>query len=251
MAAEASPFAQTLRTELVAALSRAGDPAKAVQQKAYMKSTMDYHGVAMVEVKRIATALAKKHPPKTTEQWQEACLHIWRAAKKREERYFCEVWTGQSAARAWQVPGLVPMYEDMIVSGAWWDLVDWLAAHRMGTLLLKHRDAIAPVLRAWSTDDNIWKRRTAILSQLRHKGETDFAFLVEVIEPSLEVSVGARQRPAGAIARSATDDFFLRKAIGWALREHVRSDRAAVVSWVKANEARLSGLSRREALKHC
>lgn len=249
---EATPFARQLRGALVAALARAGDPTRAAAQKAYMKSTMDCHGVAMAEVKKIAKEVAKKHPPKTTEQWQEACLYVWHAAEKREERYFCEEWTGLAIARAWQVPALMPMYEDMIVSGAWWDLVDWLAAHRVGTLLLKYRAVLAPVLRAWSTDDNIWKRRTAILSQIRHKADTDFAFLQAVIEPSLEVAEGGRARPGGSDLRQRTamDDFFLRKAIGWALREYGAVDGDAVRAWVKENEARLSGLSRREALKH-
>jgi hypothetical protein len=119
--------------------------------------------------------------------------------------------------------------------------VDWLAAHRVGGLLATHRSQVAPVLRRWSVDENLWRRRAAIISQLRHKGDTDFAFLTEVIRPSLEPSIAGTQR-------NATEKFFLRKAIGWALRAY--SDADAVAEWVAEQGDALSGLSRREALKH-
>lgn len=235
---EPDAFARTLRSELVDALAAAGSPHRAVEQRLYMKSTMEYHGVPMATVKQISKELATKHTPTSVAQWQAACLHVWRSAEKREERYFCETWTGLREAEPWQTRSTISMYEEMIVTGAWWDLVDWLAVHRMGHLLLRHRGAVAPILKTWSTGDlhtpgNLWKRRTAILSQNRHKQATDFGFLVDVIEPSI-----------------ASNEFFLRKAIGWALREHAKTNAAAVVAFVVDHKDRLSGLSKREALKH-
>jgi 3-methyladenine DNA glycosylase AlkD len=81
--------------------------------------------------------------------------------------------------------------------------------------------------------DNMWKRRSAILCQLNARSETDLALLEACIAPSM-----------------ASKEFFLRKAIGWALRQHARTDPAWVAAYVKRHEARLSGLSKREALKH-
>ena len=80
---------------------------------------------------------------------------------------------------------------------------------------------------------NIWKRRSAILIQLKAKEQTDLDFLYACIEPSLD-----------------SKEFFLRKAIGWALRQYAWTDPVEVRRYVVANEARLSGLSRREALKN-
>lgn len=225
--------AKALQAELRAALKTAGSPHRAVEQKLYMKSTMDFHGVPMLGVRQISRDLAAKHNPTTVDQWRDACLLIWREAEKREERYFCETWTAIKVAKPWQTAALVPMYEEMIITGAWWDLVDWLATHRMGDLLLKDRATLSPILRQWSTGDDLWKRRTAILSQNRHKQQTDFAFLTEMIAPSM-----------------SSKEFFLRKAIGWALREYAEVDAAAVTAFVVDHKDALSGLSKREALKH-
>jgi 3-methyladenine DNA glycosylase AlkD len=86
---------------------------------------------------------------------------------------------------------------------------------------------------AWSKSKNIWKRRTSILCQLGFKKDTDLGLLYACIEPSLD-----------------SEEFFLRKAIGWALRQHAWTDSAEVKRYVSCNAARLSGLSQREALKN-
>lgn len=222
----------SLRAELIAAFQRAGDPERAAQQQRYMKSSMPYFGVPMDDVKRISKAVTRAHPPANVDAFERTTLEVWRAAEHREERYFCETWTGMTT-KHWQTPALLPMYTEMIVTGAWWDLVDWLAIHRVGGLLLTHRQAMKPALEAFAHDDNMWKRRTAILSQNRHKEATDFAWLCAVITPSID-----------------SDEFFLRKAIGWALREYAAIDPTAVLAFVATHKDRLSGLSKREALKH-
>ena len=125
------------------------------------------------------------------------------------------------------------MYEEMIVTGAWWDYVDSIAAHRIGGIL---RDYPVPMRRkmlTWSKSADMWKRRTSILCQLGFKGDTDLDLLYACLEPAL----GSRE-------------LFLRKAIGWALRQYAWTDPAEVLRWVSANEQRLSPLSRREALKN-
>jgi 3-methyladenine DNA glycosylase AlkD len=86
---------------------------------------------------------------------------------------------------------------------------------------------------AWSRSDDLWKRRSAILCQLTFKQDTDLGLLYAVIEPALP-----------------SREFFLRKAIGWALRQLAWTDPGEVRRWVRENEARLSGLSKREALKN-
>ena len=127
----------------------------------------------------------------------------------------------------------MPMYEEFIVDGAWWDHVDDIAIHRIGPLLRDHRDELEPVMRAWSTDDDMWKRRTAIICQVGAKSEIDLGLLYDCIEPNM-----------------ADTEFFIRKAIGWALRQHAWLNPGEVVRYVEANADRLSGLSKREALKN-
>ncbi|MDP2341364.1 MAG: DNA alkylation repair protein [Deltaproteobacteria bacterium] len=222
-----------LRFDLLTELGKMGTASKAAQMKAYMKDIMDFQGVPMPTVRLISKELAEKYKPASSSEWQAACLSIWRQAKVREELYFCETWTGLRVAKPWQTPALIPMYEEMLVSGAWWDIVDWIATNRIGDILMNHRDDVAPILRGWSTSDNMWKRRTAILSQNRHKAKTDVDFLFEMIAPSIE-----------------SKEFFLRKAIGWSLRDLAKTRPDVVKAYVKANESKLSGLSKREALKH-
>ncbi len=124
------------------------------------------------------------------------------------------------------------MYEELIVTGAWWDLVDWVASHRVGPLVRAH-PRLKRTMRAWARDRDLWKRRTAIIHQLGFKAETDTGLLVAAIEPSLD-----------------RKEFFLRKAIGWALREYAKTDPAWVVAYVEEHRERLSPLSQREALKN-
>jgi 3-methyladenine DNA glycosylase AlkD len=88
-------------------------------------------------------------------------------------------------------------------------------------------------MRKWARGPDLWKRRAAILCQLRRKRETDLALLYDCIEPNL-----------------ADREFFIRKAIGWALRAYAWTDPREVKKYVKANRARLSSLSIREALKN-
>jgi len=124
------------------------------------------------------------------------------------------------------------MLEEMIVSGAWWDYVDTLASHNVAWLLEAEPTTMKKAMRTWSVDADMWKRRTSILCQL-HVQEVDFDFLYACIEPSI-----------------TSKEFFLRKAIGWALRQLAWEDPDEVVRYVKKNETRLSGLSIREALKN-
>ena len=88
-------------------------------------------------------------------------------------------------------------------------------------------------MRAWAVDDDLWVRRTAVLAQLSHQADTDADLLHDTIEPNL-----------------ADTSFWLRKAIGWALREHAKTDPDWVRAEVDRLGDRLSGLSRREATKH-
>jgi 3-methyladenine DNA glycosylase AlkD len=199
----------------------------------YMKSTMPYHGVKAGPMRQLARALFAQIPLPSVAAWSALVLHLFEKAKYREERYAALVLAGDRRAKPFQTFATLPLYERLIVTGAWWDLVDEIASHRLGFLLEKYPRAMKPAMRAWSRDEDLWKRRSSIICQLRFKGDTDLALLYDCIEPSL----GSRE-------------FFLRKAIGWALRQYAWTDPKEVASYVRAMGPRLSPLSRREALKN-
>ena len=215
------------------ALSQAGDPERALGMQAYMKSRMPFHGVHAPEVRRIATEVFAGISFSTPAVWRRTVWGWWSRARFREERYAVVALLRGPASRAFQDPSALALYGRLITSAAWWDLVDEIAIHCVGPVLRTHPSATRPVLRAWSTDADLWKRRTAIIAQVGAGNATDPALLARCIDPSL-----------------GSPEFFVRKAIGWALRQYARVNPTWVRRYVRQNAARLSVLSRREALRH-
>ena len=219
--------------ELIAAirsrLRAAADPARGAGAQAYLKSEMPSLGVRVPEVRRIVKAAARELPPGSLQELRSTVLELWRGADWREERYAAIDLTGlRLAAGEW---GMLPLYEEIIRSGAWWDLVDGVA-QRLRGLLQTHREDMSRVLLGWSTDPDFWIRRAAITSQLGARAATDPALLAAVIEPNL-----------------ADPEFFIRKAIGWALRDYAATDPGWVRDFAARHAEAISPLSRREALR--
>jgi 3-methyladenine DNA glycosylase AlkD len=169
----------------------------------------------------------------------------------------------------------IPMFEEMIVTGGWWDYVDAIATHQLRDVLQADPGRMSALMRRWARDANMWKRRASILCQIGCKRQTDLALLYDCIEPSIGDLRARRKakgqsrnagdpepkaqsrKPGGHKPGAAPDEgprmedqFFIRKALGWALRQYARVDPKEVERYVKANRARLSGLSIREALKN-
>lgn len=218
--------------QIRAALAAASDAERALAQRAYMKSELPFHGITAPQLRTVLRPfLAGWRPDR--EEWEAAVRELWDGATHREERYAALALARHRSARAWQDPATLELYRHLVVTGAWWDLVDETAAHLVGGVLAGHRPEVTPVIRAWAHDEDPWLRRTAVLSQLRHKADTDLDLLHEVI-----------------LANVDDPSFWLRKAIGWSLREYARTDPDWVRAEVDRLGDRLSGLSRREALKH-
>jgi 3-methyladenine DNA glycosylase AlkD len=229
-------------------LKRVAVAANAPAMQAYMKSDMPYHGVSSTALRAACRRVFAVHPIASAAAWRRDALALWDGATHREERYAAIEWTGDRRARAFQTLETLPMYEHMIVTGAWWDTVDVLAKFRLGELLRREPKAMRAKMLAWSRDANIWKRRSAILCQLGFKKDTDLPLLYACIEPSLEPNLGRGAFKGRSL--SPTDLFFLRKAIGWALRQYAWTDPKEIARYVRSRENALSGLSRREALKN-
>ncbi|MCA1655698.1 MAG: DNA alkylation repair protein, partial [Pseudonocardiaceae bacterium] len=189
-------------------------------------------GVPSPERKALAKALFAAHVLPSEAAWRAAVTTLWREAEYREERYVAMDLTGHRPYSVWHTPAQLPLYEEMIVTGAWWDYVDELAIRRVGPLLLASPEVLTPVMYAWSADADLWKRRTSIICQLKFNTATDTALLSAAIEANLD-----------------DRDFFIRKGIGWALRQFARTEPGWVRAFVDAHPG-LSPLSVREAVKH-
>lgn len=227
--ASPSPLVRKVR----AALKSAADPKRAPAMQAYMKSKMPYHGCTAPVVKATCREVFASYDAEDFATWQADVLDLWRNAKFREERYAAIQLSGIRRAKAFWTLDALPIYEEMIVTGAWWDVVDVLATHRITPLLEAYPAPMTKTMLAWSRSSDMWKARTSIICQVPRKAKTDLKLLRACIAPSL-----------------ASKEFFLRKAIGWALRQYAWTDPAEVRRYVEEHDAELSGLSKREALKN-
>jgi len=189
---------QFVQTEL----SRLADPAKAAPMQAYMKTDMPFYGVPKPLRAPIARELKKRFPPSTAIEYRQHVSDLW-ALPHREEKYLAIGYA--ESFRQFISFDQVDLYERLIVEGAWWDFVDEVASHLVGRVLLDDQKRMRPVPRTWIDGSDMWLRRTAIISQLGHKEKTDWPMLSDF-----------------CLRRAHEREFFIRKAIGWALRDYAR-----------------------------
>lgn len=219
-----------LAAEIRDRLAEAADPLRATEMASYMRvaenGTLPFLGIARPGVRRIVRDVRRAHSLDRGSLAGEART-LWDRARWREEQYAAaDLLVGDPARGSLEV---LDLHRHMAVTGRWWDHVDQIA-HRIAEILDEHPAEVAPAIREWSRDPDLWLRRLAILSQLGRKERVDRALLTDVVEPNL-----------------ADRDFFVRKAIGWALRDVARHDPGWVLDFVAGHD--LSPLSRREALK--
>ncbi|GAA3758908.1 DNA alkylation repair protein [Salinactinospora qingdaonensis] len=209
------------------------DPAAAAPMRRYMKSELPFHGVRADTRRRAFREIFAAFPMDDPITWEDTVRTMWRVATHREERYAAVDLTGHPLYRKFQTPPVTALYEDLIVAGGWWDYVDELAIRRVGPLLRSHPGRVRPIVISWALTGDVWLRRSAIICQVGAKGETDPGLLFASIEPNL-----------------SHKGYFIRKAIGWSLREYAKTDPDAVRTFVTKHSEVLSALSRREALRH-
>jgi 3-methyladenine DNA glycosylase AlkD len=225
---------QRLVVAIRGALPPHADPARAAAQQRYMKSALPYLGLTSPTLRVALRPLLADPAYQLTDRsdWEAGIRALVDQATYREHWYAAVALARHRSYRAWRDPQAVPLYRHLVEATAWWDVVDEVASHLVGEVLLGWPETEAPRLRGWAREESMWVRRTAILAQIGATDRTDVRLLHDVIEPN----IGDRE-------------FFVRKAIGWALRSYARTDPGWVRAFVQAHPG-LSGLSRREALKH-
>nr|WP_132880360.1 DNA alkylation repair protein [Tamaricihabitans halophyticus] len=222
----------TLASAVRAELAGLADPEKAPKMRSYMRSTLPFRGVPKPERHALARRVFAAHPLPARADWLAAVGELWHGAAYREERYLALELCRHRSYTPWQGPDLAGWYGELIRSGAWWDLVDEIATRLVGPLLRAYPDELTPLIRDWQTNEDLWLRRAALICQVGAKARTDHALLASCVE-----------------ANRTDPEFFIRKAIGWALRDYAKT----APDWVRAFVAEhpeLSTLSRREALRN-
>ncbi len=214
---------------LRSALEEAGDPRQALDMGAYMKDHFVFFGVKTPERRRLQRSTLDASATASSADLIEFADRCWQAPDRELQYVAVDVLRKRAASLE---PGSLPDLRRLIEHKSWWDTVDALAAHVVGPLVRANPALVADMDR-WIVDENLWIARTAMLHQLMWKDDTDPDRLFEY-----------------ASLQAGHQDFFMRKAIGWALRQYARVDPEAVWAFVDSHAEELSGLTRREALKH-
>jgi 3-methyladenine DNA glycosylase AlkD len=217
-----------LVARLRAAFEAERDPIAAEGMAAYMRDQFPFVGIKTPARRVIGRRIMAELDRPDDAELRAAAEACW-AQREREFQYFACDYLSRHVDRL--TPSAVRWSAVLLTTKPWWDTVDALASHVVGGVVRRHREQVA-VMDEWIDDRDIWLARTAILHQLGWKADTDADRLFDY-----------------ARRRAGDTEFFIRKAIGWALREYSKTDGDAVERFVEDHEAELSGLSRREALK--
>lgn len=224
-----SDLADTVMERLTAAYAPSADPARAARAQAYMKDIAPFLGLPTPLRRTLSRTVLAGLPRPDETDCAAIALRCWELPE-REYAYFAVDCLRRHVKRL--SSGFLPVVRHLVTTRSWWDTVDLLAAHVVGGLV-----AADPKLKAemdtWIEDEDLWVARTALLHQLRYKDATDTERLFGY-----------------CLRQSGHPDFFIRKAIGWCLREYAKTDPEAVRGFVERERERLAPLSVREALKN-
>ncbi len=217
-------------TFVTEAFQAKSDHEKARKMEKYLKSDIPMFGVPSADQKKIHREAFKKYPPIDFNEYLTVINEFWKGGYRDDK------WTAISYAKKFpefQTMEALPTYRMMIETGAWWDLVDTIAADLTGSLLKKYPEEMKPELKRWIKDEHLWIRRTAILSQLKFKQAADAEMLFDFCRECI-----------------GEKSFWIRKSIGWALREYSKTDPDSVREFIEKYKDDMSGLTYREASKY-
>ncbi|MEU3340236.1 DNA alkylation repair protein [Streptomyces sp. NPDC006668] len=224
-----STLADTVLERLTATYAPAADPERAAPMRAYMKDVAPFLGLTTPVRRALSRTVVAGLPRPDEGDCTAIALRCWQLPE-REYHYFAVDYLRRHARVC--STGFLPVARHLIATTSWWDTVDLLAAHVVGALVAAD-PALKADMDAWIVDDDLWIARTALLHQLRNKERTDTERLFTY-----------------CLRQSGHSDFFVRKAIGWCLREYAKTDPEAVRAFLARERGRFAPLSVREALKN-
>lgn len=193
----------------------------------YMLNQFQYFGIRAPKQKEIRGYFFKTYGLPDPAEVPEMVKELW-IQPEREYQYFGIDLSEKVLKKMGE--DAVETIEFIVVNKPWWDTVDLIASHHAGTYFKSFPQKISAITGAWIDSGNIWLQRTALLFQLKYKKNTDEDLMFDYMR-----------------RLSGSKEFFIRKAIGWALREYSKTAPESVIRFVESAE--LSGLSRHEALK--
>jgi 3-methyladenine DNA glycosylase AlkD len=222
--------ATTILARLTETYEAHRDPAQAAPMEAYMRGQFPFIGLKQADQSRLNRQILGGTGQPTEADLTTLARRCWQRPE-REYQYFAVGYLRRWVPTLPASPGFLTVVEPLITTKSWWDTIDALAQHVVGPLVTTY-PKLQATMDDWVIRDNLWLARTAILHQCRYKDRTDTDRLFGY-----------------CLARAGDSEFFVRKSIGWALREYSKTDATAVRTFVTQHAGELSPLSRREALK--
>jgi 3-methyladenine DNA glycosylase AlkD len=223
--------ANEVGTEVIRRLRSAfeteADAEWAVGAAAYMRDQFPFLGVRTPARRRLTKGALSGLPPPTETQLADTARVLWKQPEREFQYVGCDLVSKHVGVTG---PGFIDVVHELVVTKAWWDTVDALAAHSVGPLVRSYPELTA-VMDDWVRSEDSWVARTAILHQLTFRADTDGDRLFEYCQ-----------------LRAGDPEFFIRKAIGWALRTYAAQEPERVATFVRDTPS-LSPLSIREATK--
>jgi 3-methyladenine DNA glycosylase AlkD len=215
---------------IVVELTAGATPERAAAEKRYLKSDLDFIGATMPAIRRVSKGLQRDHPELGRPEVLQLVRQLWKRPIHELRAVAVELLELYGSLLE---PGDIGLIEEMLRQSKTWALVDNLSASVAGPLVERYPE-LGDVLDTWAADDDFWIRRSAMLALLKplRAGGGDFARFARYADALLEEK-----------------EFFIRKAIGWVLRDTSRKRPALVADWVGPRTDRMSGVTIREAIK--
>ena len=217
---------QVLST-LLASYRHSANAHKAIGMSAYMRNQFVFLGISAPDRKPLIQPLFKVFKPNANSlEW--LLRQLWE--QEEREFHYAAIVIASHYKKYWDA-SFIEVFEFWITTNSWWDSVDTISSHCIGPFFERFPNVKRTVLDRWENSPNLWLNRACIIHQLQYKSKTDTAYLARVIS-----------------MHSHSSEFFIQKAIGWALRQYAKTNPEWVIQFVASTE--LKPLSRREALKH-
>jgi 3-methyladenine DNA glycosylase AlkD len=201
----------------------------AIPMENYMKNHFRFYGIKTEKRRLIFKAIWQNHHDEVEQNSREIALQLF-AFKEREMHYCAIEIIMRNLKKNYQLED-IKLIEKLLTTNSWWDSVDTIAKYILGEYLIEFPKETTKVIQRFSDSDNMWFNRSAILFQLSYKQKTNAEFLFHE-----------------CVKHAHSKEFFIQKAIGWALREYGRFYPNEVKEFV--NQSNLKPLSNKEALKN-
>ena len=219
----------TFITELENTFAANAKAENALPMAKYMKDLFPFYGIKTDERRAILKSVCKKHQAEIDSNARTIAWELF--LKKERELQYCGIEIIMKSLKNNYIIEDIVWIEQLLITNSWWDSVDTISKYILGSYLKQFPTEIATVVQRFSNAENMWLNRSVILFQLGYKSTTDFNLLQSL-----------------CLKHSHSNEFFIRKAIGWALREYAKTDPDAVRKFVL--QSNLKPLSKKEALKN-